>query len=510
MGSLQNKIPAETYPGLLHIENDSDDAQTLDGTLRVVEDGTGVDSILSLSTTQALIGGVNFIGSTMVVDFNIREDLIVSGNTFGVNHSESKVGINVAHGAIRHDLEVSGDIGFSGDIIHAGDDNTYISPFTDGWDVYTGGTKRLSIDNDAVTTMDVNFIAQSDSTVSPYPLFTSEANGFVGIGNQQLPVNLLHLKVLGANVDDGHKGGEDPSPEEANWMRNTFICIENTFTSDGNTGESDDYMFNVSTGIKGRQKVHGSSDVFTTGMLEFSPRPASVTNQISTQNAKMDIWLAASAGSPYMWRRMLGVKAYGYDILDVTGGAIAYNYESVLCVGPDSNTQYGGYISTIGSTEDEDSFRHPMHYTDIDTDDTDGSDMGIQDKNFCESLNLTKTHVWRGIAGETTVKNGYAAGICLQPKYGVIYPADDLTITNHNYISILNAGQGSPGLQAITKTNLFNFDFDPDFDGDADAEGSCIRPATTIGAHAGSIYITIGGNGGTQTQYLIPFYAVPE
>tara|TARA_Y100000310_G_scaffold133320_1_gene132334 strand:- start:56 stop:1585 length:1530 start_codon:yes stop_codon:yes gene_type:complete len=509
MGSLQNKTISETYPCLLHIVNDSDDAQALDGTLRVIEDGVGTDSILSLSTTQATIGGVNFVGSTTVVDLDVREDFTASGSTFKVDHTLSRVGINTSS-ALKYDLDVTGNIGFTGDIIHSGDDNTYISPGADEWEVYTGGTKRFEIDNDAVTTMDVNFIAQSDSTVSPYPLFTSESNGFVGIGNNQAPVNLLHLKVLGANVDDGHKGGEDPDPENAEWMRNTFISIENTFTSDGTTGESDDYMFNVSTGIKTRQKVYGSTDVITTGMIEFAPRQASVTSARGTHNSKMDIWLNSSAPSYRMWRRMLGLKAYGYDIIDVSDGStVAYNNESVLCVGPDLNAQYGGYISTLGAREDEDTFRHPMHYTDIDTDDTDGSDMGIQDKNFCESLNLIKSHVWRGVAGTTTVKNGYAAGICFQPKYDLIFPADDLTITNHNYISVTKAVQGSPSSMAITNTNLLNFDFDPDFDGDAETEGHCIRPAEAIGALKGSIYITIGSNASTQTQYLIPFYAVP-
>ena len=144
MASLENKIPSETYPGLLHIENDSSDAQALDGTLRTIEDGVGTHTLLQLSTTAADLVGVRFPGSGNIVVNNgstigcdddtnaitIANDLVTIGTDLAVvddctigdnltvdstllvaDAATNRVGIN--RSSPLYDLHVIGDIGFT-------------------------------------------------------------------------------------------------------------------------------------------------------------------------------------------------------------------------------------------------------------------------------------------------------------------------------------------------------------------------------------------------------------
>jgi len=564
MASLQNKIPSETYPGLLHIENDSSDAQALDGTLRTIEDGVGTHTLLQLSTTAADLVGVSFPGSGNIVINNgstigcdsdtnaitiandlvtigtdltvvddctigdncvIGDDLTVDGDVLVVNSNIDKVGINREIPA--HELHVTGDIGFSGDIIYASDTDTYISPSANQWITFTGGVKRLDLQSSSVPyhfkTHDVNFIVTSDSTQSPYPIYTLNTTGFVGIGNETSPDNLVHMKVQGANVGGDEKGDDGFTPEDANWMKNTFLVMENTYSSDGGTDNSDahdQYMNDVSTGLKFRQKVYGGSgdpnggSTYTMGLIEFAPRPAEQTddynNSLDVKNAKMDIYLAHSTNAQYKFKRAAGLKAYGYSFGE--GETLVHNHETVFIVGPDSGKRHAGYISTLGAKEsrydgpnnDDANFAHPMHYTSIETDEWTGDDppeydaflIGIQDDNFCESLNLIKEHVMR-TEGSHTVTNGYAAGIVMQPGYETVHPSTGLTVSCHNYINFKEVDDNS---STITESVAFNFDYT--YGGSGTRGTLPTSDATSLGSITGFIKIKVGG-----TVYKVPYYA---
>ena len=55
MAVLTSKKPSATYKSLLQVG--TADNQVIDGTLRVVEDGSGVDSVLNISTGAVVVSG---------------------------------------------------------------------------------------------------------------------------------------------------------------------------------------------------------------------------------------------------------------------------------------------------------------------------------------------------------------------------------------------------------------------------------------------------------------------
>ena len=63
MADLNNKKPSATFHSLLNVG--TNDNQTLDGTLRTIEDGRGNDSALKLSTTAAQVDNIKIDGNTI-------------------------------------------------------------------------------------------------------------------------------------------------------------------------------------------------------------------------------------------------------------------------------------------------------------------------------------------------------------------------------------------------------------------------------------------------------------
>ena len=67
MADLNNKKPSATFHSLLNVG--TTDNQTLDGTLRTIEDGRGNDSALKLSTGAAQVDNIKIDGSFNVQSF---------------------------------------------------------------------------------------------------------------------------------------------------------------------------------------------------------------------------------------------------------------------------------------------------------------------------------------------------------------------------------------------------------------------------------------------------------
>ena len=76
--SLLNKTPSATYKSLLKVcEGDN---QELDSTLRVIEDGLGNDSALSLSSTE--VGVDRLLVDSIVIDNNTISGAVMNGGSF--------------------------------------------------------------------------------------------------------------------------------------------------------------------------------------------------------------------------------------------------------------------------------------------------------------------------------------------------------------------------------------------------------------------------------------------
>ena len=76
--SLLNKTPSATYKSLLKVGEG--DNQELDTTLRVIEDGLGNDSALSLSSTA--VGVERLLVDSVVIDNNEISGAVLDGGSF--------------------------------------------------------------------------------------------------------------------------------------------------------------------------------------------------------------------------------------------------------------------------------------------------------------------------------------------------------------------------------------------------------------------------------------------
>ena len=80
MADLLNELPANTYKSLLNIGTENN--QTVDSTLRNIEDGRGNTSALSLSTTTVKVLDLEIEGEIIGGTFSSDSNPPIDGGTY--------------------------------------------------------------------------------------------------------------------------------------------------------------------------------------------------------------------------------------------------------------------------------------------------------------------------------------------------------------------------------------------------------------------------------------------
>jgi len=150
----------------------------------VVEGSVGIGTSApnnKLDVEGGMVVGAGYAGSTT----GPANGLLVEGN----------VGIGTS--SVNYNFEVNGTAGFSENIYHVGDNDTYVRLTTDRIDLYAGGRQMLTAYESSQDVLTINggggnvdFRVEADTTVNA--LFVNGGNSRVGIGTS-LPQAKLHV-----------------------------------------------------------------------------------------------------------------------------------------------------------------------------------------------------------------------------------------------------------------------------------------------------------------------------